>query len=48
LGDRKGIRPIKKVGFGRFAGGCFDWSFAGLNTEVVITTSIIFSFNKTG
>ena len=45
LGDRKGIRPVKS-----WVLVCwwwrFDWSFAYFTAPVVITTSIIFSSNK--
>ena len=40
LGDRKGIRPIKKLWWHS------DWSFARLIAPVVTTTSVNLSFNK--
>ena len=47
LGDRKGIRPVKKTGCW-FVGGddLTHWSFAWLTAPVVTTASIILCFNK--
>ena len=51
LGDRKGIRPVKKTWVLVCWWWWFDWSFAwlmtyGSSSPVVNTTSIILCFNK--
>jgi len=51
LGDRKGIRPVKKTWVLVCWWWWFDWSFAwlmtyGSSSPVVTTTSIILCFNK--
>ena len=46
LGDRKGIRPVKKDLVLVCWWWWFDWSFARLIAPVVTTTSTILCFNK--
>jgi len=46
LGDRKGIRPVKKNWMLVCWWWWFDWSFARLRAPVVTSASVILCFNK--